>query len=64
MQHTNHACELMSCDEIDKDLGTSSGPELRARGHISGNSQGNAVAEMILAKKSTRKHTYYQVYCL
>ena len=55
-QHKNHACARPLCEEVDDELGTTSGPALQSqqrRQH-----PGNPVAEMILAKKTTRKQTY------
>ena len=59
-QHQPQACTLLNSDEVDEDLGMSSGPSLRS--HQSKQHPGEPVAEMILAKKVTRKQTYYQVH--
>ena len=58
-QHKSQACTLLNVDDVDEDLGTSSGPTLRSR--QSKQYPGEPVAEMLLAKKTTRKRTYYQV---
>ena len=51
-QHKNHACALPTYEEVDDELGTTPGPAVRSqqrRQH-----SGNPIAEMILAKKTTR----------
>ena len=58
-QHQPQACTLFSSDEVDDDLGVSAGPTLRSS--RSKKFPGEPVAETILAKKTTRKQTYYQV---
>lgn len=58
-QHKIHACDLLNSGEVDDELGTTPGPALRSqekRQH-----PGSPIAEIILAKKTTRKQTYYQV---
>lgn len=57
-RHVNHACELRAAEE-DEELGVPTGTQLRAS--QTKKYPGNPVAEMILAKRTTRKHTYYQV---
>lgn len=57
--HDNQACNLLYSEEVDEEMETPTGPALRSRS--SKRSEGEAVAEMILAKKITRKQTYYQV---
>lgn len=60
IKHINQACiGLQSSEEIDEELGATAGPTLRL--HQPKKSPGAPVAEMILAKKETRKETYYQV---
>ena len=59
-QHKSQACDLQSYEEVDDELGVPSGPKLRS--HQQKQSAGNPIAEMILAKKTTRKQTYYQVF--
>ena len=59
-QHANHACTLLHSEEPDEDLGIQTGPMLRSHQKHK-KSDGELVAEMILAKKTTRKQTYYQV---
>ena len=53
----NQACELISSKEVDEEMGVPTGPILRAG--KSNKYPGNPVAEIILAKKTTRKQTYY-----
>ena len=58
-QHKPLACDLLNSGEVDDELGITPGPALRSqekRQH-----PGSPIAEMILAKKTTRKQTYYQV---
>ena len=63
-QHMNQACALLHTEETDEELDAITGPTLRshqfkkqvARG------PGDPVAEKILAKRTTRKRTYYQVF--
>ena len=63
IKHINHACtELQSSEEQDPELDVTAGPALR--NHLSRKIPGEAIAEMILAKKETRKQTYYQVFFL
>ena len=58
--HINQVCELKGSEFIDDDeMDKPTGPVLRS--HSSKQSTESAVAEMILAKKTTRKQTYYQV---
>ena len=57
--HKSQACDLQRYDEDDDELDVPSGPTLRS--HQQKQSAGNPIAEMILAKKTTRKQTYYQV---
>lgn len=57
--HKSQACDLQSCEEVDDELDAQSGPTMRM--HQKKQSAGNPIAEMILAKKTTRKQTYYQV---
>lgn len=60
VKHINQACtELLTSVEHDEELGVTMGPTLRY--HQSKQGPGGEVAEMILAKKETRKQTYYQV---
>lgn len=47
-------------DDIDEELGELPGPFVRSRQKKMSH-QGEPVAETILAKKMTRKQTYYQV---
>lgn len=56
-KHSNQACELICSQEPDEELGENVGPALRSHTKT----PGEVVAEMILAKKQTRKQTYYQV---
>ena len=58
-QHKSHACDLQSYEEVDDELGVPSGPKLQLNQQKQ--SAGSPIAEMILAKKITRKQTYYQV---
>lgn len=59
-RHMNQACtKLLTSEEPDEELGAETGPMLRS--HQSKHDPGESVAEMILAKKETRKQTYYQV---
>ena len=58
-QHKCQACDLQNREEVDDELGVPSGPTLRS--HQKKQSAGNPIAEMIIAKKTTRKQTYYQV---
>jgi hypothetical protein len=60
--HKHQACDLLSSGEVnpDEDLDVILGPTLRSGGRQVG--QGNLIAELILAKKETRKQTYYQVH--
>ena len=58
--HGNQACILSVNDDTDEDLGEVPGPVMRSR-QKKRCSQGEPVAESILAKKVTRKQTYYQV---
>ena len=59
-KHVNQACTgLQSSKEVDEELGVTAGPTLRS--HQSKLTPGENVAEMILAKKTTRKQTYYEV---
>lgn len=58
-EHKSQACDLQSCEEVDDELDVASGPTLRL--HQQKQSAGSPIAEMILAKKTTRKQTYYQV---
>ena len=58
-QHKSQACDLQSYEDVDDELGVPSGPKLRL--HQQKQSAGSPIAEMILAKKTTRKQTYYQV---
>ena len=61
-KHINQACTLISADETDEDLGMIiTGPAMRSK-QPKKCSAGELVAEMILAKKTTRKQTYYQVH--
>lgn len=63
--HKNHACNLLYCPEQtgedgeDGELDVIPGPALRCSSRSA--DSGNLVAELILAKKMTRKQTYYQV---
>ena len=57
--HKLQACELQSSEEVDDELDVPSGPTMRMRQQKQ--SPGNPIAEMILAKETTRKQTYYQV---
>ena len=59
IQHKSQVCELQSSEEVDEELGVSKGPTLQFA--QTKQSPGGPVAEMILAKKTTRKQTYYQV---
>lgn len=59
--HENQACHLLYSEEVDEDMDTPTGPTLRS-GRLK-KCDGELVAEMILAKKITRKQTYYQVMC-
>jgi len=59
IQHKSQACELQSSEEVDEELGVFTGPTLRSA--QTKQSPGDHVAEMILAKKTTRNKTYYQV---
>ena len=61
-QHKSHACDLLNNGEVDDELGTTPGPALRSRRKRQ--HPGSPIAEMILAKKTTRKQTYYQVCAL
>ena len=61
-QHKSNACDLLNNDEVDDELGTTPGPALRSRQKRQ--HPGSPIAEMILAKKTTRKQTYYQVCAL
>ena len=54
LDHVNQACTLVQSEEIDEDLAADYHP----------NNDREVVAEMILAKKTTRKQTYYQVSCM
>ena len=58
-RHNNHACTLLSSKDVDEELDISTGPALRSQ--QSKHTPGDPVAEMILARKTTRKQTYYQV---
>ena len=58
--HKNQACALPVNDDIDEELGELPGPVVRSRQNKRSH-QGEPVAETILAKKMTRKQTYYQV---
>ena len=58
-QHKPRACTLFNVNEVDEDLGMPSGPTLRSR--QSKQYPGEPVAEMILAKKTTRKQTHIQL---
>ena len=60
-QHINQACTGLRSELEDQDveLDAVTGPALRSQQSKQG--PGEAVAEMILAKKTTRKQTYYQV---
>lgn len=59
-QHRNHACDLQYSDgDIDEELDVTAGPALRS--NKKSRESGNPVAELILAKKKTRKQIYYQV---
>ena len=63
-KHKNQACNLLYVDQIDteEDLGIQTGPELRDRSSVAQSKKaGNAIAELILSKKATRKQMYYQV---
>ncbi len=60
IQHKSQACDLQSCEEADDKLGVPTGPALRLHQHKQ--STGSPVAEMIVAKKATRKQTYHQVF--
>ena len=57
--HKNQACNLSSSEEVDTELGVPTGPALRS--NQTKRHPGEPVVETILAKKTTRKHTYYQV---
>lgn len=57
--HENQACNLLHSEEVDEDLEATTGPTLRSEQPKK--RDGEVVAEMILAKKITRKQTYYQV---
>ena len=58
--HINQACiKLQNSDENDEELEIT-GPKLRYD-QSKPAYPGEAVAEMIIAKKTTRKQTYYQV---
>ena len=59
IQHKNQACELVNLEVFDEELSVTTGPTLRARN--TKQSLGNPVAEVILAKKTTRRQTYFQV---
>ena len=54
-EHMNQACTLLHSEEADEDLG----PTLRSRHPKI--SEKELVAEKILAKKTTKMQTYYQV---
>ena len=58
-RYRNQACELLSSEVADEELDVSTGPTLRSA--KTKRYPGSPVAEMILAKKTTRKQTYYQV---
>lgn len=55
----NLACTLQNMEIIDEELDEPVGPTLRSLSQK--RSVGDPVAETILAKKVTRKQTYYQV---
>ena len=57
--HMNQACTLLHSEEADEDLDIPLGPTLRSK-HPKV-SEKELVAEKILAKKTTRMQTYYQV---
>ena len=60
VDHKPQACELLSSEVTnDEELDVVSGPALRSRNTKS--FPGSPTAEVILAKKTTRKQTYYQV---
>lgn len=60
-KHINQACtELLALEDVDEELGALSGPAVRS--HQSKLGPGQIVAEMILAKKQTRRQLYYQVH--
>ncbi len=61
-QHKNNACDHLLCGDVDPDeeLDVPTGPALRS--HQRKVNPGSPVAEMIVAKKATRKQTYYQVF--
>lgn len=60
-QHKNQACDLLSSEivEPDEELNVVLGPTLRSS--VKQAEPGNLVAERIIAKKETRRQTYYQV---
>lgn len=57
--HKNQACILSVNDDTDEELGEVPGPVVRSRQRKC--RQGEPIAGSILAKKMTRKQTYYQV---
>lgn len=58
-KHVNQACTLLHTEEVDEEMDVQTGPTLRS--HHPRKCDGESIAEMILAKKTTRKQTYYQV---
>ena len=62
VKHKNQECALLKSNEEDEDLDVPTGPAVRFR--QSKQYPGDPLAEEILAKKTTRKQTYYQVYIL
>jgi len=68
--HKPQLCDLKCFEEKDELLDFQTGPELRSKqkGLSKDSLTGEPIAEMILAKKTTRKQAYYQVinptYCI
>lgn len=59
LHHPNSACALLHNEVDDEELGTTTGPTLRS--HLKKQDSGDPVAEKILAKRTTRRQTFYQV---
>lgn len=61
VHHKHQACDLLSSEQVeaDEDLSVVSGPTLRSSARQV--EPGDLVAEQILAKKETRRQTYYHV---
>jgi len=61
--HKPQVCKLECFKKSDESLDVKTGPELRSKAQKSDKDsiKGDPIAEMILAKKTTRQQSYYQV---